>query len=466
MDKFDVIIVGAGPGGYVAAIRAAQLGLDTALVEKDPSLGGTCLNVGCIPSKALLESSELFYASRHGFEAHGIEPASVKLNLPTMMARKEGIVKELTDGIGILMKKNKVTVFKGRGVLKGEGLVTVVDDAGGKQVLEARSVILAMGSVPVELPFLKFDGERVVSSTEALAFKEVPQHLVVVGAGAIGLEMGSVWNRLGAKVTVVELLPRVAPFADGQMSTLLERTLKGQGMVFRLNAKVTAADVLPDGVALTVQNGKGENEAIACDRVLVAVGRKPCTNTAGLEEAGVALDEKGFVKVDDGFRTSVPNVYAIGDLIRGPMLAHKASEEGVALAEALAGKPGHVNYEAIPNVVYTNPELACVGLTEEQCKEQELPYKVGKYYFKANGRAKSLGETDGMVKVIAHAETDRILGTHIVGPRASEMIHELVVAMEFQASAEDIARTCHAHPTLSEVIHEAALAVDKRAIHG
>ena len=465
MESYDVIVIGAGPGGYVAAIRAAQLGLRTALVEKDESLGGTCLNVGCIPSKALLESSELFHMARHAFSDHGIEPASVKLNLPQMMARKASIVKELTDGIGMLMKKNKVDVLRGRGVLKGAGRVEV--EAGGKsQSYGASHVVLAMGSVPVELPFLKFDGRRVITSTEALALDEVPQHLVVVGAGAVGLEMGSVWSRLGAKVTVVELLPRVAPFADAQMSTLLERALKAQGLAFKLGAKVTGAEVLEDGVALKVENAKGEMEAVACDRVLVAVGRKPCTGTAGLAEAGVALDDKGRIAVDDGFATSVAGVYAIGDLVRGPMLAHKASEEGSAVAERIAGKPGHVNYDAIPNVVYTAPELACVGLTEEQVKAAGTPYKVGKFYFKANGRAKSLGETDGMVKLIAHADTDRLLGAHIVGPRASELIGELVVATEFKASAEDVALTSHAHPTLSEAIKEAALAVHKRAIHG
>ena len=465
MESYDLIVIGAGPGGYVCAIRSAQLGLKTALVERDASLGGTCLNVGCIPSKALLESSELFHAVRHSYEAHGIAPASVKLDLPRMMARKDAIVKELTDGIGILMKKNKVSVMRGTGTLKGSGKVLVKAEDGEK-TLEAKAVCLAMGSVPVQLPFLPFDGTTVVTSTEALAFDKVPGHLLVVGAGAIGLEMGSVWNRLGAKVTVVELLPKVAPFADGQMSTLLERYLKAQGMTFKLSSKVTAAKVEGDKAAVTVQNAKGETETLACDKILVSVGRRPCTTTAGLKEAGVALDEAGRVKVDVHFATSLPGVYAIGDLIPGPMLAHKAEDEGVALAEQLAGKGGHVNYDAIPNVVYTHPELACVGLTEEQCKEQGLPVKVGKFYFKGNGRAKSLGAEDGMAKVIAHAHTDRLLGVHIVGARASDMIAEAVVAMEFKASAEDLARTCHAHPTLSEILKEAALAADKRAVHG
>jgi dihydrolipoamide dehydrogenase len=322
-----------------------------------------------------------------------------------------------------------------------------------------------MGSVAVQLPFLPFDGEKVVSSTEALCFDKVPQHLLVIGAGAIGLEMGSVWNRLGAKVTVVEILPRVAPFADAQISTLLERSLKAQGMILRLGAKVTGAKPEGEDLSVIIQNAKGEEESFTCDKILVAVGRKPCTDTAGLEEAGVIL-EGGRVVVDDHFQTNVPGVYALGDLIRGPMLAHKAEDEGVALAELLAGKPGHVNYDAIPNVVYTHPELACVGLTEEECKAKGLPVKVGKFYFKGNGRAKSLGEDEGMVKVVAHAETDRLMGVHIVGARASDMIAEAVVAMELRASAEDLARTCHAHPTLSEILKEAALNVDKRAIHG
>ena len=464
MDSFDLIVIGAGPGGYVCAIRAAQLGLKTALVEKDAALGGTCLNVGCIPSKALLESSELFHVMRHRSEAHGILPASVKLDLPRMMSRKEGIVKDLTDGIGVLMKKNKVTVLRGRGVLNGAGKVAVSSDA-GEQEVQGKAICLAMGSVPVQLPFLPFDGDKVVTSTEALSFDKVPSHLIVIGAGAIGLELGSVWNRLGAKVTVVELLPRVAPFADVQLSTFLERSLKAQGMIFRLGAKVTAARAEGEAVTLVVQNAKGEEEAITGDKVLVAVGRKPCTDSAGLAEAGVALDG-GRVQVDGRFQTSVPGVYAIGDLIRGPMLAHKAQDEGVALAELLAGKPGHVNYEAIPNVVYTWPELATVGMNEDEAKAKGIPVKSGKFYFKGNARAKSLGEDEGLVKVVAHAETDRLLGVHILGPRASDMIAEAVVAIEMKASAEDLARTCHAHPTLSEVLKEAALAVDKRAIHG
>jgi len=464
MEPFDVVVIGAGPGGYVCAIRAAQLGLKTALVEKDASLGGTCLNVGCIPSKALLESSERYHEALHAFSAHGVEPSGVRLNLPVMMARKAAIVKDLTDGVGVLMKKNKVAVLRGEGVLRGPGRMEV-RTGGDSQDVEAKAVVLAMGSVPVELPFLPFDGERVVTSTEALSFDSVPGHLCVVGAGAVGLELGSVWRRLGAQVTVVEMLPRVAPFADGQMSTLLERSLKAQGLVLKTATTLKTAEVLPDGVALTLENAKGEKEILGCDRVLVAVGRKPASSAAGLKEAGVALDEKGRVAVNGRFETNLKGVYAIGDLVPGPMLAHKASEEGVALAEILAGKPGHVNYGAIPNVVYTHPELACVGKTEEELKTEGVPYKAGKFFFKGNGRAKSLGMDEGAVKVLAHAQTDTILGVHIVGPRASDLIPEAVLALEFKASAEDLARTSHAHPTLSEALMEACLAVDKRSIH-
>ncbi len=464
MESYDLVVIGAGPGGYVCAIRAAQLGLKTALVEKNAALGGTCLNIGCIPSKALLESSELFYAAGHSFEAHGIETGPVRLNLSSMMARKDRIVRELTDGVALLMKRNKVSVLKGRGILKGPGRVVV---EGGAATLEAgaKAVVIATGGAPVELPFLKFDGKRVVTSTDALAFGEVPKRLVVVGAGAIGLELGSVWRRLGAEVTVVELLPRAAPFADAQMSVLLQRYLKARGMVFKLKSRVTGGKIQPEGVALGVEDESGGSETLLCDKVLVSVGRKPLTGTAGLKEAGVAM-EKGFVKVDAARKTNLPGVYAIGDVTGGPMLAHKASQEGIAVAETLVGKVGHVNYDAIPSVVYTNPELACVGLTEEECKKRGIPYKVGKNYFKGNGRAKSLGETDGMAKIIAHADSGRILGVHILGPRASCMVSEAVLAMEFKAGAGELAGICHAHPTLSEVLKEAALAVDKRAIHG
>ena len=463
MDRFDFVVIGAGPGGYVAAIRAGQLGLRTALIEKDATLGGTCLNVGCIPSKALLESSEQFHLARSGLAAHGVKCADVTLDLPTLMARKATIVKQLTDGIPLLMKKHKVTVLRGTGRLIGTGRVDVAG-AGGEQQLEAGAICLAMGSVPVQVPSLPFDGRTIVTSTEALSFDAVPGRLVVVGAGAVGLELGSVWSRLGAQVTVVEMLPRVAPFADAQMSNVLERALKAQGLAFRLETKVTAAKVGASGVTVTLQGPKGE-ESLECDKVLVAVGRKPCIDSAGIVAAGVKL-ENGRVATGESYLTSVPGVYAIGDLIAGPMLAHKAEEEGVAVAEIVAGKPGHVDYEAIPNVIYTAPELACVGLTEEEVKARGLPYKVGKSLFRVNGRAKSLAAEEGQVKVIAHAETDRLLGVHIVGARASDMIAEAVMAMAFQASAEDVARTPHAHPTLAEILKEAALALDKRSING
>jgi dihydrolipoamide dehydrogenase len=463
-DIFDLVIIGAGPGGYVCAIRAAQLGLKTALVEKRHALGGTCLNVGCIPSKALLESSDLYEAAREQAAAHGIVLGDVGLNLETMLKRKSAVVMELTDGVAMLMKKNKVTVLNGRGSLKAPGKVVVAGD-GGDTEIEAESICLAMGSEAVELPFLPFDGERVVSSTEALDFSTVPKRLVVIGAGAVGLELGSVWRRLGAEVTVIEMLPTITPFADRQMSKALQRALADQGMVFLMETRVIAGKVLKKSVKLTVENAKGETEEISCDKVLVAVGRRPNTSGTGLEQLGVALDEQGRVAIDDHFQTSVEGVYAIGDLVRGPMLAHKAEEEGIALAEELAGLPGHVNYEAIPNVVYTEPELAMVGRTEAELKEAGLKFNTGRFQFRANGRAKSLGQETGMVKILADKETDRILGVHMVGPRVSELIAEATLAMEFGASAEDLARTSHAHPTLSEVVREAALAVDKRALH-
>jgi dihydrolipoamide dehydrogenase len=464
MDTFDLVVIGAGPGGYVCAIRAAQLGLKTALVEKRHALGGTCLNVGCIPSKALLESSELYEATRENAAKHGIVVSDVGLDLPAMLARKGGIVQELTDGVAMLMKKNKVTVLRGRGTLTGPGRLTVHGD-GGETDIEARSICLAMGSEPVELPFLPFDGERVVSSTEALDFSSVPKKLVVIGAGAVGLELGSVWRRLGSEVTVVEMLPTITPFADKPMAKALQRALADQGMEFRLETKVTAGKVLKKSVKLTVESAKGESEEISCDTVLVAVGRKPNSTGTGLNKAGVALDDAGRVIIDDRFQSSVEGVYAIGDLVRGPMLAHKAEDEGLALAEQLAGMPGHVNYDVIPNVVYTEPELAMVGRTEAELKDAGITYNTGRFQFRANGRAKCLAQETGMVKILADKETDRILGVHMVGPRVSELIAEATVAMEFSASAEDLARTCHAHPTLSEVVKEAAMAVDKRAIH-
>jgi len=440
--SFDLVIIGAGPGGYVCAIRAAQLGLKTALVEKRHALGGTCLNVGCIPSKALLESSDLYEAAREQAAAHGIVLAEVGLDLETMLTRKSAVVKELTDGVAMLMKKNKVTVLNGRGTLEAPGKVVVAGD-GGDTEIEAKSICLAMGSEAIELPFLPFDGERVVSSTEALDFSTVPKRLVVIGAGAVGLELGSVWRRLGAEVTVIEMLPTITPFADRQMSKALQRALTDQGMVFLMETRVIAGKVLKKSVKLTVENAKGETEEISCDKVLVAVGRRPNTSGTGLAKVGVALDEQGRVAIDDHFQTSVEGVYAIGDLVRGPMLA----EEGIALAEELAGLPGHVNYDAIPNVVYTEPELAMVGRTEAELKEAGLKFNTGRFQFRANGRAKSLGQETGMVKILADKETDRILGVHMVGPRVSELIAEATLAMEFGAREVEVSGVGKARPS-------------------
>lgn len=462
--QFDVAIIGAGPGGYVAAIRAAQLGKKVALIEKESKLGGTCLRVGCIPSKALLESSENYYQAGHHFQEHGINLSGYSLDLNTMLKRKDSIVDELTGGVKMLMQKNKVEVFQGWGTLTSRTRIRI-DNNGESKEIEATNIILAMGSAPVELPHVPFDGEHIVSSTEALAFQRVPKHLVVIGAGAVGLEMGSVWCRLGAKVTVVELLDRITPFADAYMSRLLMRSLQSQGLEFKLGAKMTSADVQDGKVKVKVEVKDGSEETLEADRMLVSVGRHPFTEGAGLEDVGIEMDGRR-IAVNKMFQTNVPNIFAIGDLIDGPMLAHKAEEEGMAVAEIIAGEQGHVNYIAIPNVVYTDPELAMVGLTEEEVKEQGIPYKTGRFNYRVNGRAKTLGMTDGAVKVIAHKETDRLLGVHIVGTRASELIHEAVVGIELGATAEELARTSHAHPTLSEIMKEAYMAVDKRALHG
>jgi len=464
MERFDYAIIGSGPAGYVSAIRAAQLGLKTVLIEKDAALGGTCLNVGCIPSKALLESSEHVEAAQKKFVEHGITVGAVKIDIDQMMNRKTAVVKNLTDGIAMLMKKNKVTVLQGRGRLKGPGVVEV-ESKDGRQTVEADAICLAMGSEPVELPFMKFDGKRIISSTEALALPKVPKEMVVIGGGAIGLEMGSVWARLGSKVTVIEMMPQITPFADKAMAKTLQRALEGQGLEFMLQTKVTGAEVQKTQVKVTIENKDGKPGEVKGDVVLVAVGRRPYSRDCGLEEAGVKM-ERGQVVIDDHFRTNLKGVYAIGDLVRGPMLAHKGEEEGIAVAEIIAGRPGHVNYDAIPNVVYTHPELASVGITEEEAKEKGFKPKTGKFLFRGLARIQTMGESEGMVKVVTDAETDRILGATIVGPRASELIGELTLAMEFRASSEDVARTTHAHPTLSEVVKEACLAVDGRAIHG
>jgi dihydrolipoamide dehydrogenase len=465
--QFDLVVIGAGPGGYVAAIRAAQLGLKVACVEKGRTLGGTCLNVGCIPSKAMLDSSELFHLSKERFKKHGIQFDGLRLDLTAMLARKDEVVKGLTDGVRYLFRKNKVEPIFGTAKIGSPTTVQVALNEGGGVEVQAKHILVATGSAPVALPFLPFDGRAVVDSTGALGFPRVPEHLVVIGAGYIGLELGSVWRRLGSKVTVLEFLPRITPMADQELGELLKRSLVKQGLEIHLETKVTGASVEGDRVEVRAQKADGSDATFACDRVLVAVGRRAYTEGLGLAELGIAVDPRtGKVPVDAHFRTSVPTISAIGDVIEGPMLAHKAEDEGIACAEILAGKAGHVNYETIPSVIYTWPEMAGVGLTEEQLKESRREYRVGKFPFSANGRAKAMDETEGLVKLLADAATDRVLGVHILGPRASEMIAEAVAVMEFAGSAEDIARTCHAHPTLSEATREAALAVDGRMIHG
>jgi dihydrolipoamide dehydrogenase len=455
---FDLIVIGGGPGGYVAALRAAQLGSRVACVDKRPAFGGTCLNIGCIPSKALLDSSELYHVARTKLANHGIGVGRLSLDLGTMMKRKGQVVKSLTDGVGWLLKKNKVTTYTGTARLLGPGKVEVTRADGSKETLDAKAVLLATGSEVIELPNLKFDHQFVVNSTDALGFNDVPRHLIVVGGGYIGLELGSVWARLGSKVTVLEFLPRLLPATDGEIAGMVRKSLEKQGLEFHLDTRVTGAKVSGRQVTVTTVRD-GREGTFGGDKVLVAVGRRPFIEGLGLAEVGVHHDAKtGRVEVDERYQTNVPGVYAIGDLIAGPMLAHKASEEGIAVAEHLAGKPAHVNYDAIPSVMYTWPEVAAVGATEEQVKEGGRPYRVGKFPFIASARAKSLDETEGIVKVIVDADTDRVLGVHIFGPRASEMIAEAVAVIEFRGSAEDIARLCHAHPTLSEALGEAARA--------
>jgi dihydrolipoamide dehydrogenase len=463
MDRFDLVVIGSGPGGYTAAIRAAQLGMQVACVEKDRPLGGTCLNVGCIPSKALLDSSELYRHTRLGLAVHGIKASGVELDLAAMMSRKDRVVRGLTQGVASLFKKNKVTRFEGTARLESAQRVRVRGE-GGDEVIETARVLLATGSEPTPLRDLPFDGERFVSSTEALTLPRVPRRLLVIGAGAIGLELGSVWSRLGAEVLVVELLDRIVPGTDRGMSTLLQRSLEKQGLVFRLGTSARGAERHADGVRVTLDT-KGEASEVEADVVLVAIGRRAYTEGLGARELGVKIDERGRIVVNQHFETTVPGVFAIGDAIPGPMLAHKAEEEGVAAVELMAGQAGHVDYDAIPNVVYTWPELASVGLSEEAAAERGLKVTVGAFPFQANGRARCMDETEGAVKILADATTDRIVGIHILGPRASDLIAEAVLAVEFGASAEDVARTVHAHPTLPEAVKEAALAVAKRTIN-
>ena len=458
-EQYDLVVIGAGPGGYTAAIRAAQLKMKVACVEKRPgrALGGTCLNVGCIPSKALLDSSEHYEAARHKLGQHGVKVSGVELDLPTMLARKDKVVKELTGGVAYLFKKYGVTPLYGSAKLLKGNKVEVTGDDGKTTTLEAKNVLLATGGESVELPFLKYDGKFVVSSTEALNFDAVPKHLIIVGGGYIGLELGSVWKRLGAKVTVVEFLPRILTISDTEIAGEVFKILQKQGLEFHLDTKVTGAKVEGDTVTVTAQTKDGKDVTFTGDRVLVAVGRRPFVGGLGLDEVGVKTDPKTRqIPVDENFRTNVPGVYAIGDLIAGPMLAHKASEEGVVCVERLAGMKPHIKYDAIPAVIYIWPEVASVGQTEEQVKATGTPYKVGRFKFAATGRAKAMDETEGFVKVIADTATDRVLGVHILGPRASDLIAECVTVMEYHGSAEDIARCTHGHPTLSEAVGEAA----------
>ncbi len=463
--EFDVVVVGAGPAGYVGAIRCAQLGLKTAVVEKRKTLGGTCLNVGCIPSKALLQSSELYEQTAAHLGHHGIAVKGVDLDLATMMKRKDKVVDTLTKGVAGLFKKNKITTFYGAASLTGKQTVAVADD-GESHTLKAKNIIIATGSEPVSLPGIEIDEERVVSSTGALALNHVPKHMIVIGAGYIGLEMGSVWRRLGSDVTVIEFLDRITPTMDGDVAKEFQKLLKRQGMTFRLGTKVTGVEATKNGLKVQVEPADGgTGETVECDVVLVAVGRRAYTAGLGLEDVGVVLDSRGMVEIDDHFRTNIDGIYAIGDCVRGPMLAHKGEDEGVAVAEIVAGQAGHVNYNVIPGVVYTDPEAAGVGKTEEELKADGVDYVAGMFPFLANSRARTYDQTAGFVKILADAKTDRVLGVHIIGANAGELIAEAAVAMEFGGSAEDIARTCHAHPTFSEAVKEAALAVGKRAIH-
>jgi dihydrolipoamide dehydrogenase len=464
---YDLIIIGSGPGGYVCAIRAAQLGMKVAVVEKNSSFGGTCLNVGCMPSKALLHASELFDEAGHSFAKMGIGIGKPTLDLPAMMNFKQQGIDGNVKGVDYLFKKNKIEAFHGTGRVLGTGKVEVKAADGKTQTLEGRNIVIAAGSAVTQLKGISIDETRVVSSTGALSLDNVPGKLLVIGAGVIGLELGSVWRRLGAEVTVVEFLDRILPGMDGEVAKQFQRILEKQGFAFRLGTKVTGVDNSGKTLKVQVEAARGEAKAeqIEADVVLVAIGRVPSTDGLGVKEAGIALDERGRIKTDAHYATSVPGVYAIGDVIAGPMLAHKAEEEGVAVAELLAGKAGHVNYDVIPGVVYTTPEVASVGRTEEELKAAGIAYTAGKFPFTANGRSKVNQTTDGFVKVLADAKTDRVLGVHIIGREAGEMIHEAAVLMEFGGSAEDLARTCHAHPTRSEAVKEAALAVGKRAIH-
>jgi dihydrolipoamide dehydrogenase len=466
MATYDLVIIGTGPGGYVCAIRAAQLGMKVAVVEKDATLGGTCLNIGCMPSKALLYASEMFEEAGHSFAKMGVSVSAPKLDLPSMMNFKQQGIDGNVKGVEFLMKKNKIDVISGKGKILGTGKIEVSGSDGKTQTVETKNIVIATGSDVAQLKGIEIDEKRIVSSTGALALDKVPGKLLIVGAGVIGLELGSVWRRLGAQVTVVEFLDRILPGMDGEVAKQFQRMLEKQGFSFKLGAKVTGVDTSGKTLSAKIEPATGGTaETLEADVVLVAIGRVPYTEGLGLKEAGVALDNRGRVQIDAHFATNVKGIYAIGDVVAGPMLAHKAEDEGVAVSEILAGQAGHVNYDVIPGVVYTTPEVSAVGKTEEELKQAGVAYTVGKFPFTANGRSKVNQTTDGFVKILADAKTDRVLGVHIVGREAGEMIHEAAVLMEFGGSAEDLARTCHAHPTRSEAIKEAALAVGKRAIH-
>ena len=460
-EVYDVVIIGAGPGGYNCAIRAGQLGLKTACIEKAATLGGTCLNVGCIPSKALLHASELYAAAKDDFADMGIEVSGLKLNLDKMMGQKADAVEGLTQGVEYLLKKNKVDDIRGMGKIIAPGKVEVTAADGSTRVIEAKNIVIATGSEPTSLPGIEIDEERVVTNTGALKLKEVPKKLILIGAGVIGLEMGSVWSRLGAEVTVVEYLDRIMPGADMEISKQAKRVFEKQGLTFHMGQKVTGVEKLKTKLKLSMEPAKGgDAQTLDADVVIVAVGRRPFTAGLGLEELGVTIDKRGVIETDGHFKTGVDGIWAIGDAIHGPMLAHKAEDDGVAVAELIAGKPGHVNYNLVPSVVYTNPEIAWVGKTEEELKAEGVPFKKGKFPFTANSRARTNHETDGFVKILAHAETDEILGAHMIGVGVGEMIGEVCVAMEFRAASEDIARTSHAHPTMSEAVRQAAMGVE------
>src|SRR5436853_1004900 len=464
MEKFDLVIIGSGPGGYVAAIRAGQLGLKTAMVEKDKDLGGTCLNVGCIPSKALLTSSDHFIFAKKEAGKHGIIIENAHVDLAKMQQRKDKVVKTMNSGVRALMKTNKVTTFEGFGTITAPGKVSVKSSDGKTQEIETKNIIIATGSAAIELPFAKFDGKTIVSSTEALTFAEAPPKFLVVGAGAIGLELGSVWARLGSEVTILEFLPRIAVGFDLELSNMLQRSLTAQGITFHLETKVSGVPIDNGRATATATKGKEELKFDA-DKVLVSVGRRPFSEGLGAEKVGVEFDEKKRIKVDKHFRTNVEGIYAIGDVIAGQMLAHKASDEGIACVERIAGKDGHINYDAIAGIIYTNPELAGVGLTEEQAKEKGIDYRIGRFPFRAPASAVANADVDGMVKFLTYARTDRLLGAPILQHAASELIAEAVSVIEFGGSSEDLARTCHSHPTLSEAVKEAAMNVEKRALH-